>query len=142
VSLWTAGDGADRAGLTVTSMMVAAGEPARLVALLDPDSELAEALDVTGQAVVQLLDWRHRDLADMFAGVTPAPGGAFAQATWRQTTWGPVLADAGVWAGVRLDEPPSATVGWSRLVIGTVEELQVGDETDPLLHRRGRYERA
>ena len=41
-----AGEGPlDRAGLTVTSVLVANGEPARLLALLDPDSDLAERLE-------------------------------------------------------------------------------------------------
>ncbi|HET7690273.1 MAG TPA: flavin reductase [Nocardioidaceae bacterium] len=145
VSLWTAGEGGGRAGLTVTSLMVAPGEPSQVLALLDPDSDFAAALEETGRAVVQLLDWRHRDLADMFAGLAPAPGGLFSHATWEQTDWGPVLSDVDVWAGVSLAEPRSSrdtTVGWSWLVSGVVDELRVGDETDPLLHRRGRYERA
>ena len=146
VSLWTAGqtDGDEdgRAGLTVSSLMIAAGQPSQVLALLDPDSDLAAVLEETGRAVVQLLDWRHRDLADMFAGLTPAPGGAFSQTTWKQTDWGPVLKDVDVWAGVSLGTPRfprSTTVGWSWLVAGVVEELRVGDESDPLLHRRGRY---
>ncbi|HSV38353.1 MAG TPA: flavin reductase family protein [Nocardioidaceae bacterium] len=144
VSLWTSGAEDGRAGLTVSSLMVAPGQPSQVLALLDPDSDLAAVLEETGVAVVQLLDWRHRDLADMFAGLTPAPGGAFQQATWRQTDWGPVLADVDVWAGVSLGAPRfprSTTVGWSWLVCGAVEELRVGDESEPLLHRRGRYQR-
>ena len=144
VTLWSAGAGADRAALTVTSVMVAAGEPAHVLALVDPDSELAATLEVTGRAVVQLLDWRHRDLADMCAGLTPAPGGVFRQASWESTGWGPRLVDVDVWAGVSLGVPRaarSASVGWSLLLDGVVEELRIGEESDPLLHRRGRYER-
>lgn len=144
VTLWTAGDEGGRAGLTVSSVMVAPGQPSQLLALLDPDSDLAVALEETGRAVVQLLDWRHRDLADMFAGITPAPGGVFSQSAWVQTGFGPVLADVGAWAGVSLGPPRfsrSPTVGWSWLVCGEVQELQLGDEAEPLLHRRGRYER-
>lgn len=142
VSLWTAGEGSSRAGLTVSSLMVAAGEPTCVLALLDPDSDFAEAFEKTGRAVVHLLDWRHRDLAEMFAGLTPAPGGVFNQTTWDASAWGPVLSDVDVWAGVSLGAPRfdrSTTVGWSWLVSGMVEELRVGDETEPLLHRRGRY---
>ena len=144
VSLWAAGEGQDRAALTVTSLMVAAGEPAHLLGLVDPDSELAIVLEETGRGVVQLLGWRHRDLADMCAGLTPAPGGVFRQASWEQTGWGPRLADVDVWAGVSLGSPRSvrsADVGWSWLVDGVVEELHLGAESEPLLHRRGRYER-
>ena len=38
VTLWTSGSDDGRAGLTVSSLMVAGGEPARILALLDPDS--------------------------------------------------------------------------------------------------------
>jgi flavin reductase (DIM6/NTAB) family NADH-FMN oxidoreductase RutF len=142
VALWTAGAGdAPRgwAGLTVTSLMLAGGEPARLLALVDPDSDLCEAVEDSGRAVVQLLSWRHRDLADAFAGVTPAPGGPFRLATFAPTDAGPRLADASSYASVVLE---SATeVGWSRLLTCRVASLQVGDDDDPLLHRRGRYVR-
>ncbi len=77
VSLWTAGAGRDRAGLTVSSYLVAAGDPSRVVAVLHPESDLLERLEETGAAVVALLDWRHREIADVFAGVMPAPGGPF-----------------------------------------------------------------
>jgi flavin reductase (DIM6/NTAB) family NADH-FMN oxidoreductase RutF len=135
VSLWTSGS----AGLTVSSFMVAAGEPARLLALVDPDSALADELEDTGTGVVQLLSWRHRDLAEAFAGTAPAPGGPFRLATWESSAWGPRLADAATWAGVRLES--AVPVGWSTLVTAVVEELTVGEDDEPLFHRRGRYVR-
>ncbi|WP_121252510.1 flavin reductase family protein [Nocardioides ferulae] len=139
VTLWTAGDDDRRAGLTVTSMMVANGEPARLLALVDPDSDLADELARTGRAVVSLLAWPHRDLADAFAGVAPAPGGPFRQTEFVDTTWGPRLADAATWAGVAVES--TATVGWSNLVTCVVEQVTIGDDdAPPLTHRRGRYQ--
>jgi flavin reductase (DIM6/NTAB) family NADH-FMN oxidoreductase RutF len=142
VSLWTTGEGADRAGLTVTSFLVAAGEQTRLLALLDPDADLTETLLESGTAVVQLLAWEDRDLAEMFAGTAPAPGGVFRHAPFEQTSWGPRLGSATTWAGVRVeaDQP----VGWSRLVTTVVEHLEVGDDEagrEPLRHHRGRYRR-
>jgi flavin reductase (DIM6/NTAB) family NADH-FMN oxidoreductase RutF len=139
VSLWTSARAGEGAGLTVSSFMVANGEPARLLALLDPDSDLAETLGETGRGVVQLLSWRHRDLADAFAGTAPAPGGPFRMADFEETEWGPRLADATTWAGVALES--STSVGWSELVTVVVEELVVGEEDEPLVHRRGRYVR-
>ncbi len=137
VSLWTAGSGRDRAGLTVTSFMVAGGEPPRLLALLDPDSDLAEALDVGSLAVVHLLSWAHRDLAEAFAGAAPAPGGPFRTGSFEDTASGPRLMDAGTWADVQVESVTE--VGWSALVTATVTHLEVGDDDRPLLHRRGRY---
>ena len=141
VTLWTSGHGGgqlDRAGLTVTSVLVANGEPARLLALLDPDSALAEMLSETGLAVVTMLTWDDRELADTFAGLMPAPGGAFRQADFEATRWGPRLVRAGTWAGVRLES--AVEVGWSSLVTCVVEQLEVGED-DPLVHRRGRDQR-
>lgn len=144
VSLWTAGEGAHRAGLTVSSYLVAAGEPARVLAILHPDSDLFERLEETGRAVVQLLEWRQRDLAEVFAGLMPAPGGPFRAATWEQTEWGPRLVGASAWAGVRVDDSSVAAprdLGWSTLVEAVIDHVEIGPEDRPLVHRRGRYQR-
>jgi flavin reductase (DIM6/NTAB) family NADH-FMN oxidoreductase RutF len=140
VSLWTSGQEADRAGLTVTSFLLAAGDEARVLALLDPDADLTETLLASGRGVVQLLTWDDRDLAEMFAGQAPAPGGAFRQAAFVPTSWGPRLESARTWAGVRVED--RRRVGWSTLVTTVVEHLEVGDDDgEPLRHRRGRYGR-
>jgi flavin reductase (DIM6/NTAB) family NADH-FMN oxidoreductase RutF len=140
VSLWTAGDPGHQAGLTVTSFLVGAGEDARVLGLLDPDADLTERLRESGRAVVQLLAWDHRDLADVFAGSAPAPGGMFRTAEFEQTSWGPRLVAASTWAGVRLEA--AQDVGWSTLVTTVIEHLVVGDDDDVLQHHRGRYRRA
>jgi flavin reductase (DIM6/NTAB) family NADH-FMN oxidoreductase RutF len=139
VTLWTAGEGRDRAGLTVSSLMVAAGDPGHALALVDPDSDFAEAVQRTGRAVVQLLEWPHRDLAEAFAGVAPAPGGVFTLGSWMDTDWGPRLEDASAWAGVMLTG--TSEVGWSLLLDTTIEHVEIGQEREPLVHRRGRYVR-
>ncbi|EWT01639.1 flavin reductase [Intrasporangium oryzae NRRL B-24470] len=141
VSLWTAGEGIERVGLTVSSYLVAGGNPGHIVGLLHPDADLLERLEETGTAVVSLLEWRHRDLADAFAGVRPAPGGPFRLGTWVQTPWGPRLEPAGTWAGVRLDRASRRQVGWSVLVETMIEHVEVADTEQPLVHRRGRYQR-
>lgn len=137
VTLLTAGEDGSRAGLTVSSLMVAHGDPAHVLALVDPDSELAATLRETGRGVVQVLSWPHRELADAFAGVAPAPGGVFRLGTWEQSAWGPVLSDVSTWAGIRLDA--TSEVGWSLLVDGVIEEIRLGEPDEPLVHRRGRY---
>jgi flavin reductase (DIM6/NTAB) family NADH-FMN oxidoreductase RutF len=140
VTLWTAGVGGapqDRAGLTVSSIMVAGGEPARVLALLDPDADLTELLRDTGRAVVHLLGWEHRDLADAFAGVAPAPGGPFRMTDFEGTDHGPRLVSAPAWAGVTLES--SVEVGWSTLVTCVLDDVTIGEDVEPLVHRRGRY---
>jgi len=138
VTLWTAGADDHRAGLTVSSLMVANGETPELLALVDPDSDLREVMTQAGRAVVQVLSWADRALAEVFAGTAPAPGGAFRQAEFLPTGWGPRLATASTYAHVvPVGEEP---VGWSVLVTCRLAEAFVGDEDEPVLgHRRGRF---
>ena len=141
VSLVTAGGGRERAGLTVSSLMVAIGDPARVVMLVDPDSDLHDVLAAGDEhrAVVQLLAWRHRHLAEAFAGTAPAPGGPFRAAEFEDTEWGPRLTDAPTWMGLRLETRTDA--GWSSLLSLVVEHVHVGEDDEPLGSRRGRWVR-
>lgn len=146
VTLWTAQVPEDsrehpyRAGLPVSSMLVADGEPGYVAGLVDPDSDLWAVLERSGKFVVQVLAWEHRALADAFAGVAPAPGGAFRLGTWVPSDWGPRLESAGTWAGCAVRETRS--LGWGTLVVGEFAGLHLdgpeGDQ-DTLVHLRGRY---
>jgi flavin reductase (DIM6/NTAB) family NADH-FMN oxidoreductase RutF len=119
--------------------MLAHGETPRLLALVDPDSDLADVVERTGRAVFHLLSWRHRDLADAFAGVAPAPGGVFRTGPFAPTTHGPLLGDAATYCPVEVES--AVEVGWSLLLTCVVGlgGLVVGADDEPLLHRRGRY---
>ncbi|HEX6498581.1 MAG TPA: flavin reductase family protein [Micromonosporaceae bacterium] len=138
VTLWTAAtpDGR-RAGLTVSSTLVVDGAPGRLLGLIDDESDLWSAVRVSGRFVVTPLQPRHRQLADRFAGLMPAPGGLFALEEWTATEWGPRLSDLDTWAGCRLDD--ARPLGWSLLVEATIEHVEVGESAEPLVHARGRY---
>lgn len=140
VSLWTSGDGVERAGLTVSSYLVATGDPGRVVGLLHADSDLLAQLEETGTAVVSLLGVGEQRLADAFAGVMPAPGGAFRLGEWEQTEWGPRPGAVTTWTGVRLDAATRHDVGWSVLVEAAIEHVEIGPDDAPLVHRRGRYQ--
>jgi flavin reductase (DIM6/NTAB) family NADH-FMN oxidoreductase RutF len=140
VTLWTSGDtndGGTRAGLTVSSLIVAGGEPGRFLALLDPDSDLRGVLEANGRGVVHLLVWEHRDLAEAFAGQLPAPGGPFTLGEWEQTDHGPRLLTTPSWATVEAESFES--VGWSDLVVARIVEVVLGEDQNFLEHRRGRY---
>lgn len=138
VTLWTAGEGASRAGLTVTSLMVGLGPAPVALALLDPDSDLLAELRASGRGVVQVLSWPDRGLAEAFAGTAPAPGGPFRQAEFTATPYGPLLAHAATYGFVTL--AAEREVGWSVEVEASIDEITIGAEEDaPLLHRRGRF---
>jgi flavin reductase (DIM6/NTAB) family NADH-FMN oxidoreductase RutF len=139
VTLWTAGDDLERAGLTVTSLMVALGPTPSVLALLDPDADLTAVLRDTGRAVVQLLAWSDRQLAEAFAGTAPAPGGPFRQREFLTSDYGPRLASTTTWADVSLTG--EREVGWSVEVACSLDAVTIGDDDEPLLHRRGRFHR-
>lgn len=134
VTLWTA---PGPAGLTVSSTLVADGAPARLLGLLDEESDLWAAASAAGRFAVAPLSPQHRQLADRFAGLLPAPGGLFTGSGWADTPYGPVPADASGWVGCRLDG--ARPCGWSLLVEATVERVELAADPVPLVHFRGRY---
>ncbi|MEV0899592.1 flavin reductase family protein [Actinoplanes sp. NPDC049802] len=134
VTLWTA---PGPAGLTVSSAVVADGDPGRMLGLIDEESDLWEAISTAGRFAVTPLGPGDRRLADRFAGLLPAPGGPFAAGEWRQTEFGPVPAHATTWAGCRLEE--SRPCGWALLLDGVIERVEAGDAGSPLIHYRGRY---
>ena len=151
VSVWSAGEGRDRAGWTVSSFLVADGDPGEVVGVLDEDSALGERVadqleeseqgEGGGTFVVNLLAWEQRGLADAFAGLAPAPGGVFRLGTWTDTDWGPALEGSAGWLGVRLRTGPLEHAGWGLLVRGTVEHVELPElpPEGPLLHLQGRY---
>jgi flavin reductase (DIM6/NTAB) family NADH-FMN oxidoreductase RutF len=140
VSVWTAEQSGTRAGWTISSLMVADGNPAIVLGLLDEDSSLADLLSAGGKVAINLLRWSHRGLADAFAGAAPAPGGPFRLGSWRESEWGPVLIDAAGWIGGRLLDT-SEHAGYALLVRAEVEHVEVSpDSADGVLgYFRGRY---
>jgi flavin reductase (DIM6/NTAB) family NADH-FMN oxidoreductase RutF len=140
VSIWAAAGDGSRAGWTLSSFLVADGDPGEVVGLVDEESALADILPQTATVAVNLLGWHHHALADAFAGVAPAPGGPFALAEWDDTEWGPVLVDSLGWIGARL-RPDTDRAGWPLLVRAVVERVEIqASPTDELLcYVRGRY---
>jgi flavin reductase (DIM6/NTAB) family NADH-FMN oxidoreductase RutF len=140
VSIWTAASGGNRAGWTLSSFLVADGDPGEVMGLVDEESALADIVAETTTVTVNLLGWDQRALADAFAGVAPAPGGPFALAGWTDTEWGPVLVDSLGWIGARL-KPDADHAGWSLLLRAVVErvEMPANPADDLLCYVRGRY---
>jgi len=134
VTLWTA---PGPAGLTVSSMLVADGEPGRVLGLIDDESDFWDAAEAAGRFAVIPLTPADRQPADRFAGLLPAPGGLFAGGGWTTTEYGPVPEGATTWAGCRLDS--SRPCGWALLVEGVIETVEIGPAAEPLVHYRGSY---
>jgi flavin reductase (DIM6/NTAB) family NADH-FMN oxidoreductase RutF len=140
VSIWAAADDDTRAGWTLSSFLVADGDPGEVIGLIDEESALADVLARSQTLTVNLLGWGQRALADAFAGVAPAPGGPFALAAWQDTDWGPVLQSSFGWIGARL-RPDRDHAGWGLLLRAEIERVEITpDPADELLcYVRGRY---
>ena len=137
VTVWTAGDPSSGAGLTVSSVLLAEGEPARLLGLIDPTSAFWEAAREAGAFVVHVLAAGDRALAERFAEVRPPVRGAFDGLEAAGSPWGPVLGGGRPWAACRL--AGAAPVGYAELVEGVIERLELRDLDDPLAWLHGRY---
>jgi 3-hydroxy-9,10-secoandrosta-1,3,5(10)-triene-9,17-dione monooxygenase reductase component len=137
VTLWTAGEERSRAGLTVSSAVVADGDPGRVLGLIDDESEFWAAAERTGRFALTLLGPGDRQLADRFAGLLPAPGGLFRDDWWVQSTHGPIPGRGRTSAGCRIEL--ARPFGWALLVEAIMEEIELGVAAEPLVHHRGRY---
>jgi flavin reductase (DIM6/NTAB) family NADH-FMN oxidoreductase RutF len=141
VSIWAAAAGGKRAGWTLSSFLIADGEPGEVVGLIDEESPLADVLAQSQTLTVNLLGWQQRALADAFAGTAPAPGGPFTLAAWQNTDWGPVLDGSLGWIGARLKPDDSDHAGWGLLLRAVVERVEIPSDpaNDLLCYVRGRY---
>jgi len=152
VTAWTAGTlegsgeprrgapvdrGPAAAGLTVSSVLVAEGQPARLLGLIDPTSALWEAVQQAGAFVVHVLQAGDRALAERFAEIRPPVRGAFAGLEVTGSRWGPLLGGRRSWAACSL--AGSTPTGYAELVEGAIERLELPDGEDPLAWLHGRY---
>jgi len=137
VTVWTAGSPSDGAGLTVSSVLVAEGEPARLLGLVDPTSAFWEAAQEAGAFVVHVLAAGDRALAERFGEIRPPVRGAFAGLDVAESPWGPVLGGRRPRAACRL--AGATTVGYAELVEGVIERPEPHDLDDPLAYLHGRY---
>jgi 3-hydroxy-9,10-secoandrosta-1,3,5(10)-triene-9,17-dione monooxygenase reductase component len=137
VTVWTAGQPPGGAGLTVSSVLVAEGQPAHLLGLVDPTSALWEAVQDTGAFVVHVLAAADRALAERFSEVRPPIRGPFERLEVTSSPWGPVLAGRRPRAACRL--AGSTPVGHGELVDGVIEQLELPDLEDPLAYLHGRY---
>ena len=137
VTIVTGGTGSARTGLTVSSLFVVEGEPGRIHLVVGPQTDLWDALESSHRCVVHIARDGHQAAADVFAGLRPSPGGLFAQMETTESAWGPVLSDLGDRAYCRLLD--MAEEGWSGRVSLAIDEIEVTDLSDPLIHFRGGY---
>ena len=154
VTIWAASAHApsgriSRAGFTVGSTVIADGAPSCVLGMIDPEADVWSAMSESGRFTVNLLQWSDRYLADVFAGLAPAPGGNFGSADWQDTAYGPALTGR-TWASCQLVD--GRALGYGLLVTGSIDAVVVdptpenaedghgtSDHADALARLRGRY---
>jgi flavin reductase (DIM6/NTAB) family NADH-FMN oxidoreductase RutF len=137
ITLLTSGGPGSRTGLTVSSLLIAEGEPSRVVVLVGEASDLWFAIEQSGAWVLHTLGAGDRELSDRFAGLRPSPGGLFTGLDVEDTPWGPAVPTLGTRAYCRLER--SVETGFHRLVTGMIDQIDLEELADPLVHFRGRY---
>lgn len=137
ITVLTSGGPGSRTGLTVSSLLIAEGEPSRVVALIGEATDLWFAIEQSGTWVVHVLGAGHQELSDRFAGLRPSPGGLFAAVEVEDTPWGPAISALGTRAYCRLER--SVETGFHRVATGIIDQIDLEDLSDPLVYYRGRY---
>ena len=139
VTIWTSGTEAEPSGLTISSLVLAEGEPAVLSGLVAPTTDLYVSIQETRAFVVHVLRDEDARLAEIFAAARPHPGGPFSAVNTEQSAWGPVIASHGTRAFCRLSHVAEA--GYQQLVTAEVERIDLDDLDDPAVYFRGRLRR-
>lgn len=143
VTVWTAlaAGGSDRpgtpalCGLTISSVMLAQGQPPMVAGLVAPLSDLAEVICAPDAPfVVHLLHDGHQRLAQHFSGELPAPDDLLGT---EASAHGPVLSAVTDRLGCRTTR--WAELGWSTLVEAEVEATALGPQGRPLAWYRGAF---
>jgi 3-hydroxy-9,10-secoandrosta-1,3,5(10)-triene-9,17-dione monooxygenase reductase component len=137
VTIITAGASDSRSGLTVSVVALVEGEPSLFYAFVGPTSDLWTAVADRGRFVVHVLGSEHAVLSDVFAGTRPSPGGLFATSVTIDSEWGPVLSD--VPDRAFCTRVAQEEVGYSGLIVGTVDRVELSGLSSPLVYFRGRY---
>jgi len=138
VTVWTTfDDDLQPVGITMSSVLVAEGDPPSIVGLVDPLSQFWTALVDSRRFVVHVLGRDHRRLADQLAGRYPGPDARFENVELATTEWGPAI------AAIRNRAACSFSgfheLGSSLLVHGRMDSLDLDDLDRPLVYFRGGY---
>jgi len=137
VTVITSGGVGRHAGLTVSSLLVAEGEPSRVFFLCGTATDLWIGIRETGGFIVHVLEESHREISDRFAGLRPSPGGMFHGLDPEDTRWGPLIPSIATRAFCRFVGHTETDV--YALADGVIERIDLSEITHPLQYFRGRY---
>ena len=134
VSILTTGEGADRRGLTASSLTSFAVDPPTLLICVNRNSSARPELLGRGAFAVNVLRPEQQRLAEQFAGVGGLKGEErFAGGRWTTLVTGaPVLEDALASFDCRLDEVIERHS--HMIVLGRVVATRLAEQAEPLIY--------
>jgi 3-hydroxy-9,10-secoandrosta-1,3,5(10)-triene-9,17-dione monooxygenase reductase component len=139
VTIVTAGNGGQKTGLTVSSLMVAEGEPGLVYFLVSATSDLYLRLGQTRRFVIHVCPADRGQVADVFAGIRPSPGGVFAGLATSESEHGQVIDDLETRAFCSV--VATREESYSVLVSGSIDRVEAGDSRNPMSFYHGAYGR-
>jgi flavin reductase len=141
VTIITAGDRENRAGMVATAVMSVSADPPSLAIGVNRDAGVWHSIQSSGRFGVNLLGTQHAALVHPFSGQLQGED-RFTLGSWqRHTSNTPFLEDAVVTLFCRVDG--LLHYGTHTLFIGAVEEIRINDKAaDPLLWRDGGFANA
>ena len=139
VSVITAGSGEVRTGLTATSAISLSLDPPTMLVCVNRDASAWPVIQRERHYCVNILDSRHQDLADRFAGRSGVNGAArYEGARWRQFAtgaWG--LEDALAVVDCAVEEIIERHS--HGIIIGAVKWVHLGGGSEALVYGHGSY---
>lgn len=126
-------------GATATSVTSVSASPPSLLVCLNQASQTFERIRANGVFSVNVLAAGQRDIADAFAGATGLEGAARFRIGhgWRMGDGPPVL-ETGL-SSLVCALADMFPVGSHMVVIGAVQQVQCGDDQQPLIYHRRAY---
>jgi flavin reductase (DIM6/NTAB) family NADH-FMN oxidoreductase RutF len=139
VSIITVGEGADRTGLTATSVTSLSTEPPTLIVCINQASSSWPLLKKYGHFGVNFLGEEHQEIADRFAGRGGVKGAArYDGAEWETLeSRAPILRDA--LAAIDCEVEEMIIRHSHAIVIGRVTAARASEGSNPLIYWRGGY---
>lgn len=128
-------------GITVSAFSLLSLEPPLVLVCINNDSQVREAIELSGNFAVTVLSSRQELQAEMFAGRTPRPDPYFADVPHRTLLTGaPILKGGLAWFDCYVDMQHDG--GDHALFIGrAVASGVAADQDDPLLYFGSQYRR-
>jgi flavin reductase (DIM6/NTAB) family NADH-FMN oxidoreductase RutF len=135
----TAGSGETRTGLTVTSAVSLSLDPPTMLVCVNRDASAWPVIQRERHCCVNILGWRHQDLAERFAGRGGVNGAArYEGARWRQFAtgaWG--LEDALAVIDCAVEEIIERHS--HGIIIAAVKWVHLGGGDEALVYGHGSY---